>query len=418
MRITLVAILALAISDAVLAQSAPIVRATVTPETVAVGEPAELSVTVLVPTWFTRPPVYPSLELTNAITRLPADSSYSIRERVGNDSWSGIVRSYKIYPLLGATYRLTGQSLSIAYANPGNDPVIVDVDVPEIVFRGAVPAGAEALDPYIAGRSLSLRLEVEGTADNLAAGDALVVNYVAELDGLPAIFLPPLAPDLQLEGVSVYADQPDVEDGVTARRSEKLTLVFNAGGEFTLPGTQIGFWNTTSQSIEVATAPDLQLSVVGPLAAVDEDVAETDSRRQRWAALGAGFIALLFLLQRWGPEVTRRYREAIERRRQSEGYAFRKLLESLRVQDAAISYHALLLWVERLEPGMSSRQLASNHGDESLLSLLDTLSQSIYAGSESALNYRQLAAGLGQARRRYFRQSGAATRSVLPPLNP
>jgi hypothetical protein len=141
------------------------------PEVVAVGEAAELTVTVLVPTWFTRPPVYPSFELANAITRQPADNSYPIRERVGSDSWSGIVRSYEVYPLLGATYRLSGQSMSIAYADPGKDPVIMDVELPEIVFRGSVPGGAETLHPYIAGRSLALSLEVDGATDALAAGE-------------------------------------------------------------------------------------------------------------------------------------------------------------------------------------------------------------------------------------------------------
>ena len=73
---------------------------------------------MLVPTWFTRPSIYPTFELANAITRLPDDSSYSIRERVGNDSWSGIVRTYEILPLFGASYRLNGQSMSISEANP------------------------------------------------------------------------------------------------------------------------------------------------------------------------------------------------------------------------------------------------------------------------------------------------------------
>ena len=118
MRVLALMIFALATSAA-LAQGQPIVRATVSPETVNVGESAELTVTILVPTWFTRPSTYPSFELANAITRLPADSSYNIRERIGNESWSGIVRTYEIYPLLGATYRLSGLSIEVTYANPG-----------------------------------------------------------------------------------------------------------------------------------------------------------------------------------------------------------------------------------------------------------------------------------------------------------
>ena len=125
MRTFALAIIVLTASGAALAQTQPVVRAKVAPESVVVGEAAELTITVLVPTWFTRPPVYPPFELANAMTRLPADSSYPIRERVGNESWSGIVRTYEIYPLLGASYRLAGQAINVTFADPGSDPVSV-----------------------------------------------------------------------------------------------------------------------------------------------------------------------------------------------------------------------------------------------------------------------------------------------------
>ncbi len=69
------------------------------------------------------------------------------------------------------------------------------------------------------GGALSLAWRSRGGLDELEAGDAIVITYRAELDGLPAIFLPPLAPGIEFEGVSDYADTPDVEDGDTARRS-------------------------------------------------------------------------------------------------------------------------------------------------------------------------------------------------------
>jgi hypothetical protein len=202
MRILIFVILGLAWSGAAWGQAQPVVRAEVKPESVIVGEAAELTVTVLVPTWFTRPVVYPSFELANAMTRLPSDSSFSIRERVGSESWSGIVRTYEIYPLMGASYRMAGQTMNVTFANPGSDPVSVDVEVPEVVLRGVVPEGAESLDPYLAGRSLNLGIDVEGELDGLEAGDAIVLTYRAELDGLPAIFLPPLAPAFEFDGVS------------------------------------------------------------------------------------------------------------------------------------------------------------------------------------------------------------------------
>lgn len=416
MRNLALVLITLAISATALGQEAPVVRVQVTPESVNVGEPAELTVTVLVPTWFTRPPVYPSFELANAMTRLPADSSFPIRERVGNESWSGIVRTYQVYPLLGASYRMSGQTMTVTFANPGGDPITVEAEVPEVVLRGVVPGGAESLDPYLAGRRLELSLEVEGELDQLEAGGAIVLTYRADLDGLPAIFLPPLAPDLEFEGASVYKDMPDVEDGDTARRSEKVTLVFEAGGEFNIPGVELSFWNTESRAIETVMADGLVVSVKGPAVAVVEGTAE--SRWQRIAGAAAVALVLVLILRRGVPSLARYYRESAERRRRTEDYAFRQLLGALGSGDSAAAYRALLRWAGKLEPGMDARRFSAHYGDESLSAAIDALSAGVYGDAGSTGNLRQLGKKLKVARRHYRRKDAAAMATSLPPLNP
>jgi hypothetical protein len=418
MRFLALFIFALATSTAALAQGQPIVRAEVKPETVNVGESAELTITVLVPTWFTRPSTYPSFELANAITRLPADSSYNIRERIGNESWSGIVRTYEIYPLLGATYRLSGLSVEVTYANPGGDPRTTAVKIPEVAIRGRVPAGAEALDPYIAGQSLSLRLDVNGELDSLEAGGAVVLEYVAELDGLPAIFIPPLAPDLEFDGVSVYADVPDVEDGTPARRSEKLTLVFDAGGEFSIPGREVEYWNTQSKSIEKAVAQGLVIPVMGPPVPIPAGDPSSALRWPRLIAYIAGAIALLVVAWRGAPVLARRYRDAAERRRQTERYAFTQLMSALASRENAAAYHALLHWIERLAPGTTLRSFVSDYGDESLSVEVAALSAGIYSNAATSGDLARIKSKLKKARKNYLERGSGQQVQSLPPLNP
>jgi len=420
MRFVTVMIIALLSSAAAFAQDRPIVRAEITPETVAVGESAELKVTVLVPTWFTRPSIYPTFELANAITRLPDDSSYSIRERVGNDSWSGIVRTYEILPLFGASYRLNGQSMSIVYANPGSDPVTVEVEIPELIFRGSVPAGATGLDPYIAGRSLELSLSVEGEVDDLETGDALVLNYFAELEGLPAIFLPPLVPALSFDGVSIYADTPSLDDGTIARRSEKLTLVFDAGGEFVVPDLTLTFWNTATETIDSAMVEGFAISVAGPAAVSLNDGVEAEGRSWLWALIAAGASILAIVIYVFGSAAVGHFRVAREKRRRSEPYAFSALQIALRANNADEAYRAMLLWLQRLNPEMSMRQLALCYGDAALVSDLESLSRMNYSRSNSgsAGNTSRLAEGLAEARQRYIGRLTATAASDLPPLNP
>jgi hypothetical protein len=417
MRLAVLAVLLLVSGGSAIAQD-PIVRLQLTPESVAVGESAQMQVTVLVPTWFSEPPVYPSFELANSIVRLPPDSSYPTGERIGRERWSGIVRNYRVYPLISGRFRLGGQGIRVSYANPGSDPITVDVPLPEATLSASVPPGAENLDPYLAGRSLMLTRDVEGDLDDLEAGDAIVVRTVAELDGLPAMFLPPLSPEPAFEGVAVYADEPVVEDGDVARRTEKVTLIFESGGDFTLPGIELAWWDMTSQSIVTAMVPEVSFTVAGP--EVVPDPADDAPARDWRAALveAAGWLAALFVAWRVLRRLSARAKRLAAEKRESERYAFLQFERACRSGDARRAHHAMLAWLARLEPGLDARRFAQDRGDERLVRELDAFSAAVYRDAEQSVKLDALLAGLREARRNYLGDRSVDARPALPPLNP
>ena len=414
----LVSALLLLSSSFVAAQVQPIVRVAVSPESVPVGEFATIEVTVLVPTWFAQPPVYPNLELANAITRLPPDSSYPTSERIGRDTWSGIVRKYQIYPLLGATYRLSGQAIRIAYANPGGEPSISDTAMPDIVVRAVVPPGAEQLDPYLSGRRLALSMDIEGDTSALEAGDAIVLRYRAELDGLPAIFIPPLAPALEFDGVSVYADAPRVEDGTPATRSEKLTLVFESGGEFLLPGLSFEYWNTVDQEIAVSTVDGVPVVVQGPPAGFPSGEDRVTDHRQQWLPGLAILVILTILAVGWRRRGSTRELSAAEQARRLEKRAFAEFLAALRARDPVMSYRSMLAWIRQLNLETDARRFVQRYGSKELLVLVDMLSRCNFSSQEGSPDYSSLRTGFVQARKRYLRHSSARVSRKLAALNP
>ena len=414
----LIALVLVMLPSVVPAQDQPIVRITLSPESVSVGEAVDMRVTVLVPTWFASPPVFPSFEIANAITRLPADSSYPTSERVGNATWSGIVRDYQIYPLLGATFRISGQSVRISYANPGGQPSLADITIPDIVLRATVPTGAENLQPYLAGRELQLRQEIEGDVTALQRGDAVVVTYTAELDGLPAMFLPRLAPHVELEGVSIYADTPVVEDGTPARRREKLTLVFESGGKFTLPAVGLDWWNTADGRLERASAAAVLFSVAGPTATGTSMGTTNQLPAGGWlVALFAALIATV-LSRRRLPALTFRLRTALQARRQSEQHAFKELRGTMRHGDPKTVYHAMMHWLERLETGLDVRGFAVSYGTDELSAAVYQLTVAAYSDPATQPNLSSLFPELAAARRRWRKTRSPATDAVLPSLNP
>ena len=257
------------------------------------------------------------------------------------------------------------------------------------------------------------------TVTGLEAGDALVVSYIAELDGRPAVFLPPLVDAIDAPGVSVYADQPLVEEGPPARRTEKLTFVFEAGGEYTLPGLDLDGWNTRKQQIETAGEPPLAVSVAGPPLATP--VQGQDDEPVDWVIL-ADWLALAFagwwLLSRLLPRFRLWWRAALEQYHMSERYAFKQLRVSLRGNDARQVYISMSAWLDRIAPGMGIRSFVRRYGDAVLPEQFELLSRYLYRNSGDASPFGSLEQPLKEARRRARHTRRSNTRHVLPPRNP
>ena len=412
----LLALLLLVVTS-VHAQQQPVVRAELSAEQVSVGEPVQLRVTVLAPTWFPKPPVFPSFELPNAITRLPPDSSRPTSERVDGETWSGIVRNYEVYPLAAAVYRIDDASITITYADPGSEPIVTQVAVPQISFRGVVPAGAENLDPYIAGTQLTLSREVDGDLDALEAGDALVIRTVMEIDGLPAIFLPPLKPLPEMPGVAIYSDAPVVEEGDIGRRTETSTLVFEAGGEFLLPAIHLEWWNLDSATVEQSGLEELAITVAGPPAVVTRSVRTlADWRKAVISGVAVLLaIALVVLLAR---RALREWRSWKARYLESEAYAFRRLRAVAKTDGEHAFYLELQTWLDKIQPGLGPRQFAECYGEPALVEEIDKLVDAVYTGNATEFDSKAAVKLMSSARARYFARRKGRNDSAIPPLNP
>lgn len=413
----------------------PVVRIQVTPNTINLGESARMQITVLVPTWQPEPPVYPSFEIPNVITRLPANSSHPTSERVGGETWSGIVRNYEVTPLLAADFTLGGESIRITWANPGSANEIQDAPVPAATLAVRVPAAAADLDPYLAGSRFTLERTIDESRDPPQAGDALVIRYRATLDGMPAIFIPPLAPAFSSDIATAYPAEPEITqalDGKGAERLEQVTLILNHGGQLELPGQTFAWWDTGTEQIREAGIPPLTLEVAGPPPAaspVDESAAATTIPRRLLAT--ALIVALLAGSAgwRWLPGYLASRRRRAEAFKQSEAYAFRQLEQT---SDARAAYGAALKWLAKLDPDLDLRRFAGMFGDSTLSTEVDTLSRGLFispgvispgaeassTGADQRTLVRTFIRNLANARARYLAEQQTEATSLLAPLNP
>ncbi|UWR04791.1 hypothetical protein K3740_08980 [Ruegeria conchae] len=332
--------------------TAPQVSVEAPDEPVIVGQPAIVRIKVLVPTFMPQPPVFPSLEQQNLVVRLPERASGPISETVNGATWSGVQRSYRLYPLATGPVAFDSQEVVVTYADPQtNDPIQVSLALPPVQLSAEIPEGARGLDPLIIANGFSLQQQIEGTTD-MQAGDAITRDLSAQISGTTPLLIPVLTPHEQDPLLRAYPTEPritETEDrGVlSGQRMEKTVYIAQEGGQTRLPAVSIDWFNLQTKQIETASVPATELTLVPPKWQPPD--IETLAKAAFWIAivvlaLWAAVRSLRPRYQRWKDKRHSRYLA-------SEEYAAEALRAALRARDLSAAYDAIELWKERsLQP--------------------------------------------------------------------
>src|SRR5262245_46702233 len=115
----------------------PIVRATIDPPRVIVGQKATLRVLVLGPNYMPAPPVIPDFQLRNAVTR----SVGAINQVETHDgvSYAGVQYEFAIYPQEPGAYAIANQQITVTYAADPPKSREVTIPLPRLAIQACIP---------------------------------------------------------------------------------------------------------------------------------------------------------------------------------------------------------------------------------------------------------------------------------------
>ncbi|UOM33490.1 hypothetical protein [Acuticoccus sp. I52.16.1] len=395
--------------------AAPRIEAELSADEAIPGQAVSLRVTVLVPTFMPKPPVWPSLEAPNLWVRVASTGPTS--KSIGGETWSGVSRRYLLSPMVPGPIRLPPGEVGVTYADPDdNTPRTVPLALDAITLTGTVPEGAEGLDPFIAAQALTLTQDVSGSADAMKPGDSVARTVKAKISGTSPMFLPRLLPATEIAGVRAYPDEPVLEEAtdrgtISGTRTERVTLVAEGGGAGAAPAISLDWYNLARKAVETATVDGFAVQVDGPPA--------TRREPRDWRLIGLvaaagvlGLSLLLLVLRRAGPPLVRAIAARRAARRASEAYAFHALVRTVRAQDDAGLRPALDTW--------AARSPTDPRRDADLVAALTALGEMHYrdhpggATADGAV-WQRLAAALRAVRHRTLAHRRPA---ALPPLNP
>lgn len=402
----------------------PRVNVTTEQEEVVVGQPYLLRIEVLVPTFMPKAPVFPTFETPGLIVRLPERSTSPISERVDGETWSGVRRTYRIYPTRAGVTEIPAQQVSIVYKNTDtNEDVPLTVEVPATSIRATVPEGARALDPLIIAQNIEITQNWEMSDGILASGDAVVRSLDIAVTGASALFLPPLletaAPrsEAPSEGTQAspflaYPEDPKVTETIdrgimSGTRHEQVSYIAQAGGVALFPDITLRWFNIETGEVEEIVLEGRSVEVaIPPVARAPVDIATII----RW-----GGVVLIGVLAAW---VGRRVLWPPVRAR----------LHAMRMHYDATAYaahrvateHARAHNLNGLLGALDERARRGCPPGPETVDAIRALTHRVYRDSadDTKAEWRALVAALASEKPGLFAPRGPKGQDALPPLNP
>ncbi|WP_420332307.1 BatD family protein [Roseibium sp.] len=405
----------------------PEIRTSLEKDTAVPGQPLIYRVTVLVPTWLPSPPAFPSYETPNVVVRLPSRASGPTSETINGETWSGVTRSYRLYPMTAGTFQIPAGTIKVTYADPDDQqPVVVDVQTDAFEITGKIPAGAEDLDPFLAAKSLTLERSVEGATDDLKVGDALNVKTIAKVSGVALMFVPPLAEVSPADGLASYPKEPVLDEKedrglLSGTRTEETALVAEAAGTYTLPEKSLSWYNLESGAVETAEVPEISFEVTGTAAeAPVEPVARVDLRG---LAMAVVLLALAAGLVYWAwhtflPKVRRKADDLKARYHASESYLFGKLVAAIKHRDFSGTLHCASAWNHTVEGGIRTADRANFEVALHACGALTYAKEATLTDKDADICWTRLLQSARTMRRNRLKNGLTASHFALPDINP
>ena len=438
----------------------PVVRVAIDPPgPVLVGQTVTVSVTILVPNFFTSGLTFPTIDIPGAVVAMPEERPQNLNETIDGETYAGLQRSFRITPQRAGEFTLPPVKITFRYATEPGKPTDASVALPPQKFTAKLPPGAPAASGAAPGAPAAAtsvtavtpvaKVTLTQTLDRgpkslqrLRPGDALARTVVAFAERTQAMMIPPPTFDAPA-GVRVYRQDPVLKDETSdrgefmgGRRTDRATYLFEQPGEYALPAIEIAWFNPATGKSETARAPAIKVSVAatpGTTAAIPPEPPPAEAAPptpprfdwRRWApwigGVGGALLLLGSLAWRYVPRY-RTWRAARHRaRRESEPAYFARAEQACRTGDAAAAYRALGDWARRAGVG-SLTAWCDRTGAADLRSQVGRLEQTLFSWRPSPEPWdgRRFATALTGARDNWLADRGRGSKrpAALPALNP
>ncbi len=220
-------------------------------------------------------------------------------ENRNGQSWVIQRWNLDIYPQRAGEFSIPPIELSLTVNAGASENVEGKLNSPPTAFSVVIPPALQQAQDWVASPRFTVSQQFDRSLEDLQPGDAFERTIEFEADDVMAMMLPEVAVQ-KIPGMGVYPSPPVLQNSNNrgqslAKRSQSISYIVEAQGQYKLPAMEFFWWDTTGGSLQLLSLPETSITV-GAGIAQDEQPAQRSTRL--WLLLAAGVVivgALLWL---------------------------------------------------------------------------------------------------------------------------
>jgi hypothetical protein len=376
-----------------------------------VGQKVSFTVELYSPGWFTGSPRFEIPEVDGVIIyKVKGSPVLGTVDQEGH-SYSRQSHSFTAFTRRPGKVHIPSFKIEFQVVTPGSKGLLVSHKSQAIEIRSQLPPQSKKKN-FITTEEYSLKEDWSKNTEELElkVGDALVRTIRQTASNSLSMLIPELQQQ-KIAGISFYKAPATRVDNVERGEfrcsvSEKLTYVFEKGGEFNFPEVTIYSWSPSNESFAQHTLPAVRVSVIAnPLYKKEIDVETMALDRENSDSYLAWLLVIIVIfLGVFRKYLMKEWALWQDRRMNSEFYAFKQVLKMAKRRDLHGLYLKLNSWLSKVDNVNQRRSL--NHfvdefGDSNLIDSVNCLNKCLFAKEDMLFNYGQFVDSLKKSRLKF-----------------
>ncbi|OIQ41282.1 MAG: hypothetical protein BM563_00935 [Bacteroidetes bacterium MedPE-SWsnd-G1] len=245
-----------------------------------VGEPVQVTVSVFTSTWFTKGVNPGNIKVNGAFTVY--FRSLSTSKQVNGKTYAGVQLYFNVFPHENEPIEFPSLEIEVETPDPGGYKGIRHVvkTNPRTINVKSIPPNFDA-DSWLVTSWMSASENWKGDLKNVKVGDVLERSIYRNASNTVSELIPPVKWDT-IANVSLYPTRSEVANNktktaISATRTEGVRYLFEKEGEIIIPKKELTWYNPYKKKLYKKTLPEVVINVqpnpdLGMLASVKEQL--------------------------------------------------------------------------------------------------------------------------------------------------